>query len=195
MDEQPEEWNYLLLAGGDHCYDVAADLYHEDSSRRIVLIEPYPNRLVQIGVLPSFEATCRRELAARDVPTHAVELVPGEARGAWARARLLQRWMGDRSDVRLVVLCDRFASRYQRFVVDAVLGPADAARVAIRGLPDRRYDESNWWKRRRGVKEFVLGSIALTYLWCQGESQATFEQWNPDDYQRVVQRAVRETSS
>jgi len=195
VDEPCGDFGHVLLAGGDHRFDIAAELYCKKPSRRLVLMEPYPNRLVRNGIIPSFENICRCELKARGVPSEAVELIPGKARNAWAAARLLRQWINDHPDTRLLVLCNRFASRRQRSVLDAVLGPEDAGRVFIRGLPDRRYDETNWWQSRCGAREFVFGSLALAYLWCRGESREDPQQWNPDDYERMLCRTVGDGSS
>jgi len=194
VDEPCSDFSHVLLGGGDHRFDIAAELYRKNPSRRLVLIEPCPSRLVRNGIIPSFENICRRELNARGVPNEAVELIPGEARNAWAAARLLRQWISDHPDARLLVLCNRFASRRQRSVLDAVLGPEDAARVFIRGLPDRRYHETNWWQSRCGAREFVFGSLALAYLWCRGEGREDPQQWNPDDYERMLCRTAADAS-
>ena len=53
---------------GDRCYDVAGELFREKTSRRVLLVGSRPGRLVETGVLPSFEELGRRELARRGVP-------------------------------------------------------------------------------------------------------------------------------
>lgn len=183
-----------LSCDGDRCYDRAAQLYREDTLRGILLIEPYPTRLVQIGVLPCFEAISRCQLEARGVPNKAVFVITGKAENPWQEARLLDRWLEDRSRTRVLLLCNRFESRRWRIVLDTVLQPDHAARVGILALPDRRYDETDWWKSRRGVKGFFYGCLALAYAWFQGEDVSPRELWDPDDYQRMLKRAVGKAS-
>lgn len=60
------EFDYVAVRGteyepnGDRCYDVAAKLCHDRSACRIVVIEPYPCRLIASDILPSFETLSRR---------------------------------------------------------------------------------------------------------------------------------------
>jgi hypothetical protein len=189
-DQGQQDAKFVLVVDGDRRYDAAAALYREDPSRRVVLIEPYPTRLVQVGALPSFEAISRRELHARGVPEEAVTVIPGKARTAWEETRLLRSWLKEHPDAQLLLLCDRFGSSYRRHVLDSTLPAGEAARVRILALPDRRYDETNWWKSRRGAKEWLVGLTTLVYASCRGEGRLCCEQWNPDDYENDLQRAV-----
>ena len=190
VHQQQPGFDHILVLGGDRCHDAAARLQHEDPSRRIVLIEEYPNRLVRIGILPSFTMSSRQELAKRGVPAEVVEVIGGEVGNKWAAARLLQRWMNERPGARLLVLCDRFKSRYHRYVLDATLDSQVAARVSVRGLPNRRYNETNWWKSRHGVKSFGFAYLRLAYVWWQGENPSVYREWNPDDYERMLRQVV-----
>jgi hypothetical protein len=185
----------LALDGGfqgPDWYDEAARLYHEDRSRRILLIEPHPGRVVRLGVLPSYEADSRHALAARGVPAEAVELLSGEASNVWAEARLLQTWLKDRPDARLLVLCSQFAGRHQRHILDAVLDPDDAARVSVRALPNPYFDETDWWKSRTGWKACAFSYLRLAYVWCQGESPPPPDELSPADYQQMLRQRVAE---
>lgn len=188
------EWVLIVQGNGRGVgrYDEAARLYHEDPSRRVVLIQRFPRPTIRIGAVPAPDAIGRRELAARGVPMKSVTLIPGEADDEWTAAHALQSWLRDRPDGRLLVLCNRFQSGHQRLVLDTVLDPAAAARVSVRGLADRRYDETDWWQSRRGVKELMFAYLELAHArWC-GESHAARQAWNPDDYERMLQRTVEE---
>jgi len=190
VDQWNEQADYLLLFGGDHCFDMAAHWYHEEPSRMILLVESRPERLVRTGVLPSTEETCLRELESRAVPRRAVEVIPGEAAHVSEAAELLGEWLHQRPDARVQVLCERFDSRRCRLHLDAALRPADAARVSVRGLPDRRYDETDWWTSRRGFKEFGLKALALGYSWSADKDGTDTEPWDPDEYERSLPAAA-----
>ncbi|MFC1596914.1 hypothetical protein ACFL5Q_03105 [Planctomycetota bacterium] len=177
---------------GDRSYDQAARLYHEDTSRGILLMEPKPSRLVEIGALPGFEPAARRQLAARGVPERAVTLLDGEPETHWDEARLLTTWMNDHPGSEVLLLCDRFGSRRWRYVLDTVLEPDHAARTGILALRDRRYDETNWWKSRGGAKSLFYGYVCLAYAWRCGEAVPQRMSWNADEYERMLQAAGRE---
>lgn len=190
VDEWDREADHLLLFGGDRCFDVAARWHGEEPSRVILLVEEKPERLVRTGILPSFEETCLRELGARNVPEDSVAVIPGQAEHMREAAELLDEWLAQRPNARIQVLCDRFNSRCCRLQLDAGLGLADAARLSVHGLPDRRYDETDWWTSRRGIKEFVPAALALGYAWCGAEDRARTEPWDPNEYERELAASV-----
>ena len=199
IDEEPADPNYVWIqaedgvsGNGDRCYDNAARLYHEDTSRRIILTKPYPNRLVQIEVLPCFDVISRRELAARGVPKEAIMPTDGTWQGPWQEARQMETWLKERPEADMVLLCDRFGSRRWRHILNTVLGPDHARTIEILALPDRRYDETNWWKSRCGVKSLFYGYVALTYAWWQGEDIPERDRWDPDDYERILNETPRD---
>ncbi len=184
--------NDTPFCDGDRCYDHAARLYHEDTSRRILLMEPRASRLVEIGALPHFETVARSQLQARGVPDKAITAIDGEPATIWDEAHLVDAWMQEHPSAEVLLLCDRLESRHRRQVLDTVLEPDHAARLRVLALPDRRYDETNWWKTRRGVKSVFCGYVLLAYAWCQGEDAPEREYWGPDEYEWTLQVAVEE---
>lgn len=163
-------------------YDAAARLHDEDPSRKILLVEDDSSRLVLGGVLPSFQAISRKALAARGVGGEAIGVLdaPGNA---WEAARRLRTWLEERPGEKALVVCDRFESRYRRFILASVLGPRGAQRVRFRAVPDDRFDEANWWRSRLGVKVFARNLSVLLYVWIHGEDTAIPARWDPDEYE------------
>ena len=190
VDEDAAEATHILLAGGDGRFDAAAALVRENGRRRVLIIRFRPSHLVRLGILPSHEVLCRRELAGRGVPDEVIESVPGEARNEWQAATLLDGWLAQRPEARVAVLCDRFKGRQERWVLDAALTDGRAAQVRVWGLPDRRFDETNWWKTRRGVKEVFVSLLGLTYTWTGGGREPQAPDWDPDDYERGLREAL-----
>ena len=199
VDEQTADPDYVWIrtedgisCDGDRGYDQAARLYHEDTSRRIILTKPSPSRLAQIGAVSSFDVISWRELAARGVRKDAIVPIDGTWQNPWQEARRIGTWLKERPDAELLLLCDRFNSRRWWYILDKVLEADTAGAVQILALPDRRYNETNWWKSRRGVKDLFYGYVRLAYAWCQGENIPERECWDPDEYERILHKAVRE---
>jgi hypothetical protein len=194
VDENRTGADYLWIAGGDHCYDQAAQLYHDQPSRRIVLVEQYPRRIVRAGVQLSPEAIGRRELARRGVPPEAVIVIPGRAKNAWEATRILGEWRPSRAGAEVLLLCDRFDSRRRRRIQDSALDADSAKHIHVLALPDRRFDESDWWRTRDGVKHCGLSWLWLTYAWCRGAPDEPVENWNPDDYEQTLRQMLKEAA-
>jgi len=181
----------VLIVDGDHRYDAAAAARRECPSRRVLLLEHDANRLVRTGILPPDTEVARKELASRGVPEKAVLVVPGAGRTTWDSGRRLEAWMAQQNDSKgILVLCDRFGGRQTRQIFRRTLSPAHFARLVFCGLPDRRYDERNWWRARCGAKQLVLCWIALIRTYCSGQDEPPPEPWNPDRYEQTLRRAT-----
>ncbi len=190
VDQREGEVDSVVIAGGDGRFDVAAGWVRGDPKRRIWLVQGRPDRLVELGILPSGEAVARRELAARAVPEERIERITGSDRDGWDTRYLLVDWLAEHPDIRVAVLCDRFASRDARLRSDTVAPAEVARRIDIWALPDRRYDEHNWWHSRTGIRELVLKSIALAYTWCQGGPTEEPTGLTVEQYEERIWRAV-----
>ncbi len=99
---------------GDRCCDVAGELFREKTSRRVLLVGFRPGRLVETGVLPSFEELGRRELARRGVPPGAISVACGEGDSYRAVAGTLAAWLRDHPGARVLLLCSQFRSGHVR---------------------------------------------------------------------------------
>ena len=186
VDQVGTPATHLVLLGGDGRHDRAAAFLREHPAGRILLIEGVPDTLVEHGILPSAVVMDRQALAERGVPSSAVERIGEPAENGWQAMRRLGRWLADRPDARAAVLCDRFASRHQRTVVDAVLPPDAARRVKIWPLARHDYDETNWWRGRIGARQFVYAWLHLAYQRLCGEPPPRPCTWDPDRYEAEV---------
>ena len=86
---------YLVLQGDErgvhdsYNFTAAAQFYQADTTRQILLLEWRPGRVVELGLLRSFAALGRQELARMGVPDAAVEVIDGQAADPWEVARRL----------------------------------------------------------------------------------------------------------
>jgi len=198
--EEGADWICLrsddgLQPGGDRCYDVAAQLCLARRGRAVLLLEPRSPRSVACGAMPSFEAISRRELAKRQVPAADVHLIPGKTWNEWDQARALGAWLADRPQAVVLVLEDRFGSRARRQVFDATLSPDVARRIRVAGLADRRFDETNWWRSRDGIKAFMFAWLERLFHACQGEDRSAAPPLDPDQYERAFVETLRKGAS
>ena len=65
---------------------------------------------------------------------------------------------------RVLMAVDRTQSRSWRWKIDRYMGAAESARVGLLALPDREFDETNWWRSYRGVKSVVVDAVMTMYV-------------------------------
>ena len=193
VDQRHGAVDGIVIVAGDGRFDAAATWVRRDRERRILLIEQQPERLVELGILPSQEALAQRELAKRAVSDDRIELIPGAARNLPESLQVLAAWLDRHPDTRVAILHERFDSRDLRLVIDGTLRRESARRIDIWALPNRHYDERNWWLSRRGVSKLILGSIALAYTWCQGGPGDAPAMLNVAQFEALVNRCVGES--
>lgn len=191
VDERVASVDAVVVVSGDRSIEEAARLIREQRAGEVLLIEPYPVRLVRYGVLRPRAEQDRSQLVTRGVPESAVVVLDGEANGSWESARRLGHWLNEHPERRVLILRDRFHGRYQRHIVNAVLDESAASRVSYFGLKDRRFDESNWWRSRSGIKEFIASAMDLAHVLVCGESSPAAEWWDPDEYEQQLVRLAQ----
>jgi len=182
--------DYVWSCEADGAYDRAGALLRKNPKLRILIVENHPNRLVQAGVLPNGEEVARRQFIARGVPRGHIEIIPGEACNNRQEVRLMAQWLTSHREKQVLVLCDRFHSRYQRSVFDRLLQPEEAAAVRIQAVPDRRFDETNWWKSRIGAKELFRAYVVLALAHCRCGDPDEPIMWNPEEYEQRFRRTL-----
>jgi len=183
----------VLVLDRGHCFDRAAELYHAGLASRLHFIERPTKRLVSLGVVPSWGSQCAGELERRRVPPRAITAIPGIAdeNDAWQTARCARAWLKDHPDDTVRVLCGRFSSGGIRYVMSKTLAADELDRVVFCGVPDSRYDETNWWQSRSGCREIVAAFFDQAYFRLHGEDCAVLiHPFDPDAFERGLKRPM-----
>jgi hypothetical protein len=182
------------LSNGAWYYDTAAKLRRQKPACGFLIVQFRRNRLVETGVLSSFDAFSRRALEVRGVPPQTISTITSDGYDDWAEARALQTWLADRPAASVLLPCGRFGSAHLRCVLHAVLDPEQAARVQVLGLPDRRFNETNWWTTRAGIKAFGFSWLRQLHGWWAGGGHPPPPSQNAADYEHDVRQALAEGS-
>jgi hypothetical protein len=177
---------------GDRCYDAAADLCRRRPSCQLLLVQSRSNRLVELGILPSFIALTRRQFESRGLPWKSPTILRHNGNDDWATARAIRSWLADRPNVTVVLLCGGFRSAHLRYALDTVLDPTQAARVRVHPLPDRNFDDTNWWKSRNGFKGFGTEWLRQFHGWFTGAEHRPPPYRSIDEYEDSVLRNFAE---
>jgi uncharacterized SAM-binding protein YcdF (DUF218 family) len=159
-------------------------MYRRGRIKKVLLIADRPRRVVQLGVLPPGHEVAKRELAKRGVPPDAIVLIPEPAWSLWEAAERLDSFLTGQPGSTLLVVTNQFGSGIVRWVLDQRLPTSRAARVSVLPLEDRRYNDSNWWRTRRGLKSFMNTWVYFLYTLVAGpDAYPKADTWDPDEYE------------
>jgi hypothetical protein len=97
----------------------------------------------------------------------------------------LRDWLVKNPDVQVAAVCDRLKSRRMRLIYCRVLGDV-SARVHWCALPNRDYDETNWWENKMGQRSCFDAYLGLAHIWVYGENPQGDREWDPDQYEQSL---------
>jgi hypothetical protein len=180
-DERAAGGGFVWIRDSDLAtFQTAARVYREQPATKIILVARFPSALVRAGILERFETIARRELAARGVPAAAIEILGPEARTNREEIRRMSTWLEARPARQVALLWGQFSSARQRQVLDETMPAGVRCRVKIRALPNPRYNDTNWWHSREGVRSFMFAVISRTYSRLAGTAIEDAEDWDPE---------------
>ena len=185
-DQRTGTSTHALVVDGDRCFDEAARLLRTRECQQALCFGWRQKRLETLNVLPDASELSRREFANRSIPDENVVFLRDEPAGPWGVARMLDRWLAEHSGANVVVLCERFDSGLYAYVCDQQVARDRRWRVAIRALPDRRFDEGNWWKCRLGIRCFFGAALKQLYARLRGEDAVHTIDYDPDRYEARI---------
>lgn len=175
LQDQPAPEPVVMLLDGDRQFDLAAQLY-DAGAATILIYRSRPNRLVRMGIMPPGDEMARRELLKRGVSNERCEILAGTSSRRASIAVALTAWLKEHPNQTATVLCDRFTSRTWNVVLKRAAQPDVAERIRIAALPNRRFDESNWWRSKPGTLAFLNSFISLGFhYWHAGDEQESDE--------------------
>lgn len=164
----------------------AAELRQTCPDCQVIVVEYPPSRLVRMGILPSSFTQAKAIARRTGIPETGVSALEVSSGGTWDVARRLDRWLAEHPDADIAVYCSRFEGRRVRFIYHAVLKPEAAARVHVQGVPNGRYDETNWWQLKEGKLNLFNACVVLAHTWLVGDDRAEETPWDPDQYEQTL---------
>ncbi len=172
----------VLLLDGDRQFDAAAQLYR-GGRRTILVYRSRPDRLIRMGVLPRGDELARRELSKRGISNEDVVVLSGELNSRSVIAATLANWLREHPEESVSVLCDRFTSRVWKLTLQWAADPGITERVRIVAIPNRRFDETNWWQSKPGLLAFVNGFLRFGFHACRMENkESEFVERTPAEF-------------
>lgn len=185
-DRIPERYSVWIL-GGDYCFKHAAEHHFSGRCDKLLMVERVQGRLQQLGVRETFTQTAQRRLKSHGIDWSLVTVINEPAVDEWDQARSLRAWLEVNPTSTVLILCPRFDSRRMRRILDEVLDASAAKRVCVQALPDRRFNEADWWKSKPGTMEVFNGYLSLAFAVWHGEDPKDSAIWDPDQYEKSLQ--------
>ena len=150
---------------GDGVETVAAEWLVRGDADRCVVLQGSPNRVVQLGVMPTDADITIEAMVDQGADEEAIEVLrfTGITNVHWDRA--LAEWLREHEEAELTILCGEFESRKVCRQLRLVIPEQVAERVRYRPLVDRRFDQSNWWRSRLGVRHVIGNYFSLVSRW------------------------------
>jgi len=174
-------------------FRLIRDLWRQGQRPRVLLIGPQPGRVSEVGAEPSFAALSRSALAAYRVPPEDLSILYSPGRSDHDFARTLGAWLAAHPGATVLWACPAFRSANLRRNLDAVLGPAAAARVRVRALADDRANAANWWRSRAGLRHFGTAWLMRIGGWL-GHNARPPASRSADEYEREFLASLGERS-
>jgi len=143
---------------GQDTLNLLADLQHRYSAEIVVTVGRR-SRVVEIGALPPMDELIRRAASRRGIPADRVVGVPYQGAQLWSAADWIQGYLKQHPQARVLFLCETFAGASVEHVFDSAFDADCRGRVAVLGVPDRRFDARQWWRTRAGVKALMNGYL------------------------------------
>jgi hypothetical protein len=161
----------VLILDGDRQFDSAAELYRRGAAR-ILVYRSRPDRLVRMGIVPAGDELARRELLKRGVSSRDLDILAGDSSSRSRIAGALHQWLAEHPGQTVNVLCDRFTSRTWKVVLGRAVEPALAGHICVVPLPNRQFDETNWWRSKTGTMALVNSYISLSFHVWRSKNEA-----------------------
>jgi hypothetical protein len=177
--------DFLFIADGDagQCYRMAVDRWKAGQVTGILLWTPERQRVVLLGAELPLEQRARNKLLKDGVASESIQLIPGVSKSHWDTARLLNEWLKEHRDKRVRLLCNLFSGQRWHFILDQTLDISVRSLVTVEGAADPRYDGSNWWRQRTGIKSYFSSLFELAYARCRGEDEMPDVDWSPERFE------------
>jgi hypothetical protein len=180
----------VLVLNGERYYVTVSQLLRKGKARQVLLLSGSRTLLVETGILlPEFEKA-RRAISQQGVSPDVIRVLPSETENLWDIADTLSNWLTANPKNSVAIVINRLESGKAQLVLQSALSPKQKARVRMIAIRDSRFDETNWWTSRLGIKAVLENYLRLLHNQLVGRSRTQKFRWNRETLEQlVVQRA------
>ncbi len=183
-----EDVTVLIVAGGNECFELAADWVKSRPNSRLALVEAPPSRLAKYSVRRPKHEESREILLQLGVSESDLLLIPRGILAVDLDHLVVVKWATANSAERVGVLVECLAVR--RYIEQHLTDGAKHAPIQIIGLPSSHFESDQWHRSRIGVKAFSRELLRWGYWRILGEG-ATGPRWDEAEWLDVLPTAER----
>lgn len=164
VSDAPVQADAIVILGGglDSRPFDAARLFHEGHARRILVMQPEPTKVNELGLLIDYATLTRILLERENVPASAIVVLPQTVTSTFDEAKVLAAWARENNAHRFLTPTELFHTRRARWILRRQLREigADVSMIAIN---PKRYTAANWWRTEQGLIDFQ--NEAIKFAW------------------------------
>lgn len=168
ISDTPAQADAIVILGGglDSRPFEAARLYHDGRAPRILVMQPEPTKINELGLLIDYATLTQTLLKRENVPDSAIVMLPQTVTSTFDEAKVLAAWAKDNNAHHFLTPTELFHTRRARWVLRRQLESigADVSMIAIN---HRRYTAANWWQTEQGLMDFQNEVIKFGIYLCQ----------------------------
>lgn len=157
----------VILGGGlDSRPTEAARLFHAGYAPRILVMQPEPTQVTELGLLVDYYSLTRSLLERDHVPAEVIIPLPQMVTSTFDEARALANWARQNNAHHFLVPTELFHTRRARWILRRKLNEAGDE---IRMIPinPKRYVAENWWQHEEGLIDFQNELIKFRMYLCR----------------------------
>lgn len=166
--DSPTQADAIVVLGGgldSRPYD-AARLYHEGWAPRILVMQPEPTKVNELGLVIEYASLTRKLLEMDNVPDSAIVVLPQTVTSTFDEAKVLTAWAKENNAHRFLTPTELFHTRRARWILRRQLQESGAD-VSMIPINPKRYTAANWWKTEEGLIDFQNEVIKFTLYLCR----------------------------
>ncbi|HMV51756.1 MAG TPA: ElyC/SanA/YdcF family protein [Blastocatellia bacterium] len=164
VSDAPTQADAIVILGGglDSRPFDAAKLFREGHAPRILVMQPEPTKVNELGLLIDYATLTRTLLERENVPASAIVVLPQTVTSTFDEAEALAAWAKENNAHRFLTPTELFHTRRARWILRRRLQEtgADVSMIAIN---PKRYTAANWWQTEQGLIDFQ--NEAVKFAW------------------------------
>ncbi len=164
VSDAPAQADAIVILGGglDSRPFDAARLFHEGRAPRILVMQPEPTKVNELGLLIDYATLTRTLLEREQVPPSAIIVLPQTVTSTFDEAKVLAVWAKEHNAHRFLTPTELFHTRRARWILRRELQET-SAEVSLIAINPKRYTAANWWQTEQGLMDFQ--NEVIKFIW------------------------------